>query len=69
MAHNLTLDGNTFRDSHSVDRNEWIAEASAGLALAWDEWQVTYAAVQRTREFDGQDEQDKFGALTLSKRF
>ncbi len=69
VAHNLTLDGNTFRDSHSVDRNEWIAEASAGLALAWDEWQVTYAAVQRTREFDGQDEQDKFGALTLSKRF
>lgn len=69
MAQNLTLDGNTFRNSHSVDRNEWVAEASAGLALAWEEWQVTYAAVQRTREFDGQDEQDIFGALTLTRRF
>ena len=69
MAQNLTLDGNTFRDSHSVDRNEWVAEASAGLALAWDAWQVTYAAVQRTREFDGQDEQDTFGAVTLTRRF
>ncbi|UYV19954.1 lipid A deacylase LpxR family protein [Halomonas qaidamensis] len=69
MAQNLTLDGNTFRDSHSVDREEWLAEASAGLAIAWEDWQVTYAAVQRTREFDGQDEQDKFGSMTLTKRF
>jgi len=69
MAQNLTLDGNTFRDSHSVDREEWVAEASAGLAMAWEDWQVTYAAVQRTREFDGQDEQDKFGSITLTKRF
>lgn len=69
MAQNLTLDGNTFRDSHSVDRKEWVGDVSAGLALAWEDWQVTYAAVQRSREFDGQEEQDKFGALTLSKRF
>ncbi|MEE3111684.1 MAG: lipid A deacylase LpxR family protein, partial [Pseudomonadota bacterium] len=69
MAQNLTLDGNTFRNSHSVDRNEWVADVSTGLALAWEEWQVTFAAVQRTREFDGQDEQDKFGALTLTKQF
>lgn len=69
MAQNLTLDGNTFRDSHSVDREEWVAEASAGLAMAWEDWQITYAAVQRTREFDGQDEQDKFGAVTLTRRF
>ncbi|HDZ47281.1 hypothetical protein LCGC14_0027230 [marine sediment metagenome] len=69
MAHNLTLDGNTFRNSHSVDRKEWVGDISAGLALAWEDWQVTYAAVQRSREFDGQEEQDKFGAITLSKRF
>lgn len=69
MAHNLTLDGNVFSNSHSVSRKEWVAEASAGLALAWNDWQVTYAAVQRTREFDGQDKQDKYGAITLTKRF
>jgi lipid A 3-O-deacylase len=69
MAQNLTLDGNTFRDSHSVDRKEWVGDVSAGLALAWEDWQVTYALVQRSREFDGQEDQDKFGSLTLSKRF
>lgn len=69
MAQNLTLDGNTFRNSHSVDRKAWVGDVSAGLALAWNDWQVTYAAVQRSREFDGQEEQDKFGSITLSKRF
>ncbi|MFC7368243.1 lipid A deacylase LpxR family protein [Vreelandella zhaodongensis] len=69
MAQNLTLDGNTFRNSHAVDRKAWVADASVGLAIAWEDWQVTYAAVQRSREFDGQGEQDKFGAMTLTKRF
>ncbi|QPL48171.1 lipid A deacylase LpxR family protein [Halomonas sp. A40-4] len=69
MAQNLTLDGNTFQDSHSVDRKEWVGDISGGLALAWEDWQVTYAAVARSREFDGQEESDKFGAVTLSKRF
>lgn len=69
VAHNLTLDGNVFSSSHSVDSKEWVGEASAGLALAWDQWQVTYAAVERTREFDGQERQDKYGAVTLSRSF
>lgn len=69
MAHNLTLDGNVFSSSHSVDRKEWVADASIGLALGWDEWQVTYAALKRTREFDGQDSHDTVGAMTLTKRF
>ena len=69
MAQNLTLDGNTFRNSHSVDRKEWVGDVSAGLALAWEDWQATYAIVQRSREFDGQEDPDRFGAITLSKRF
>lgn len=69
MAQNLTLDGNSFRDSHSVERKEWVGDVSSGLALALGDWQVTYAMVQRSREFDGQEKQDKFGAITLSQRF
>lgn len=69
MAHNLTLDGNVFSNSHSVDRKEWVGDVSAGLAIAWEDWQVTYSALQRTREFDGQENQDKIGMITLSKRF
>ncbi|WNL38044.1 lipid A deacylase LpxR family protein [Halomonas sp. PAMB 3264] len=69
MAHNLTLDGNVFSSSHSVDRKEWVGDASAGLALGWNDWQVNYAMLARSREFDGQQSHDAIGSITLTKRF
>ncbi|WP_346797317.1 lipid A deacylase LpxR family protein [Halomonas sp. Bachu 37] len=69
MAHNLLLDGNTFGDSHSVDRNEWVGDAQVGVAATWEQWQLAYTAVWRTKEFDTQKEHDKFGSLTLSRHF
>ncbi len=69
MAHNLTLDGNVFSSSHSVDSKEWVADASAGLALGYDDWQVNYTALKRTKEFDGQESHDTIGSITLTKRF
>lgn len=69
MAHNMLLDGNTFKSSHSVDRREWVGDAKAGLALTWSQWQLTFASVWRTREFHEQDEHDQFGSLTLSAWF
>lgn len=69
MAHNMLLEGNTFKDSHSVDSREWVGDAKAGVALTWDSWQVAFASVWRTREFQGQDEHDQFGSLTVSAWF
>ncbi|WP_239495260.1 lipid A deacylase LpxR family protein [Salinicola halophilus] len=66
MFQNMLLDGNSFEDSHSVDRRHWVGDAQAGVALSWDRWQVTYSALWRTREFDGQDNADRFGSVTLS---
>ncbi len=66
MAHNLLLDGNTFEDSHSVERREWVADFQAGLALTWDRWQLTYTYLLRSEEFEEQDDLDHFGSLMLS---
>ncbi|WP_128690400.1 lipid A deacylase LpxR family protein [Chromohalobacter israelensis] len=66
MAHNLLLDGNTFEDSHSVDRRQWVGDALAGVALTWDRWQLTYTSVWRTHEFEAQEEHDQFGSVTLA---
>lgn len=56
MAHNILLDGNTFEGSHSVDRREWVADAKVGVALTWSRWQLAFAKVWRTREFQRQRE-------------
>lgn len=69
MAHNMLLEGNTFKNSHSVDSREWVGDAKAGVALTWNSWQLAFASVWRTREFHGQDEHDQFGSLTLSAWF
>ncbi len=65
-AHDTFLDGNTFRDSRSVARNPWVGELMAGLALAWRDLRISHTFTHRTREFQGQDEAQRFGAFSLT---
>lgn len=69
VAHHLLLDGNTWKESHSVDRREWVGDAVFGLALTWEKWQVSLAHIWRSKEFDEQEQSTTHGALTLSYRF
>ena len=66
VARDITLDGNTFRDSHSIDKKHFVADFYAGLGLGTTHWQITYAQTYRTREFVGQDKRSVFGSLSLS---
>lgn len=66
VARNLFLDGNTFEDSRSVDKEPLVADLQIGVALAWREVRLSYAQVLRTREYEDQSESEDFGALTLS---
>jgi len=49
-----------------VDRREWVGDAKLGVALTWSRWQLAFASVWRSREFQGQKEHDQFGSITLS---
>ncbi|HER34937.1 MAG: lipid A deacylase LpxR family protein [Halothiobacillaceae bacterium] len=66
MARNMLLDGNTHKDSPSVDREPWVGDAQIGFAVNWDRWQLAYTVALRTKEFDTQERRDNFGSLTLS---
>ena len=69
IAHNIFLDGNNFSDSHSVDRREWVGDLQAGLVWNNPRFRFGYTYILRTREFEGQDENDIFGSLSLSVHF
>lgn len=69
VLRNITLDGNTFRDSHSVDKNPFVADFSAGAAIFFHRTRLAYTHVLRTKEFQGQKGWDQFGAITLSVGF
>ena len=66
VARNIFLDGNTFRDSASVSRKPWGMDAQVGIAAAWPRARVGFTYIVRSREFDGQQGNDRFGQLTLS---
>ncbi|MEZ5983134.1 MAG: lipid A deacylase LpxR family protein [Parvularculaceae bacterium] len=69
VARNIFLDGNSFRDGPSVDKNTWIADAQVGVALVWPRARVTYTHVLRTDEFEGQEHASQFGAVSLQVAF
>ncbi len=68
VARNIFLDGNTFQDSHKVDRKTFVADFQAGVSITFDDVRLTYTQVYRTPEYVGQKKRDLFGALTASFR-
>ncbi len=69
VARNIFLDGNTYRDSHSVDKYPLIGGVQAGIAFTYQNTRIAYTHIFRTKEFEGQDDGDEFGAITVSYRF
>lgn len=69
VARDIFLDGNTFRDSPSVDKKNFVGDAYYGIGVIVGTWQLTYTEAVRTIEFRGQDEKSYFGSVTLSKAF
>ena len=66
VIRDIFLDGNTFADSHSIDKKDWVADLAAGVTLSYGNLMLTYSHVTRTREFEGQDDAHNFGSMTLS---
>ncbi|MFP4314469.1 MAG: lipid A deacylase LpxR family protein [Alphaproteobacteria bacterium] len=69
LARNIFLDGNTFSDSHSVEKEHFVADLTAGVAFTFDDYRLAYSINHRSDEFKGQGDDSIFGSLTLSTRF
>lgn len=69
MAYNIFLDGNTYRESASVDREILVGDISLGAVVNLGKARISYTQVFRTPEFSGQDDLATFGAVGVSWRF
>lgn len=67
VLRDVTLDGNTWRRSHRVDRRPLLAEVTLGFAATRGRWKFALARTWRTREFEGQREAPSFGSFTVSR--
>jgi lipid A 3-O-deacylase len=69
VLYTIFLDGNTFTDSHSVDKNTFVGDLQAGLVVQWNRFRISYTQIYRTKEFEGQDSGDLFGSVSFSYHF
>lgn len=67
VLHDITLDGNSFRDSHHVHKRVLVADAAFGVALLNGDWRLAFARNFGTRQFRGQQQRPSFGSITLSR--
>ena len=64
VAHDITLDGNSFRDGPRVDKFNWVDDLTWGCAVQPCRYfEIRYAHVTRSRQFRGQRGNDVFGSL------
>jgi len=67
VARNIFLDGNTFAESGSVEKEIFLGDLQLGLVLSWKNYRFGYTHVLRTREFKNQSlKSQEFGAISLS---
>jgi len=66
VLRNIFLDGNTFTDSHSVDKKYFVADVGVGVGLIIHSFKLSYTHVLRTKEFKGQKDDQVFGSITLA---
>lgn len=69
VARNIFLDGNTFRDSRSVDKEHLVGDFQWGAALTFETFRISYTHVSRSKEFEEGPESHQFGALSLTMLF
>ncbi len=70
VARNMFIDGRMFHDDgYIVKRKHFGVDGQVGIAAAWPKARVGFAYIVRSREFDGQQGNDRFGQLTLSPAY
>lgn len=69
VLRNIFLDGNTFTDSHDVDKEYFVADLMAGVSLHYDRFKITYSHVYRTKEFKTQQDEQIFGSVSIAYTF
>jgi lipid A 3-O-deacylase len=67
VLHDIFLDGNTWRDSHSVDKKNFVADIGAGIGISAKPFKLTYGVIYRTKEFETQKSNGQlFGSLLIT---
>jgi len=74
FAHNIFLDGNTFRDSHRVDKKPLVGLVIAGLHYERTNWGVHFSVMESSDNVDtskssAAESRERLGTIAIEWRF
>lgn len=69
VAQDIFLDGNTFENSHSIEKKHFVMDFAFGANITFRHFKLTYSQVSRTKEFNKQEDSHRFGSITFSFSF
>jgi len=68
VARNILLDGNTWTESHRVEKRPVVGELQAGVSFTGAGLEIKITQTIRSREFYGQLEPDRYGSVSFTYR-
>lgn len=66
VFNDITINGNTFKDSHSVDLVNEQGVVSLAFAVSWEKWGFIFSSQRGGDIFEGQTSPTNFGAVSLT---
>jgi hypothetical protein len=66
INNDITLDGNNFTDSHSVDLINERMFSVLGLSIGFQSWSIMLSYQESSKTFETQTDETKYGALSIS---
>lgn len=69
IGRDIFLDGNTFADSHSVEKKQFVGDAALGFSFIYRGTKISYAQIFRSKEFKLQNSGHSYGSLAFSYTF
>lgn len=70
VQHNLTLDGNSYRDSRSVEKEDFVAEFEFGVAARFGKHlQIGWSWTAVSDEYKNDDSNDSYASVSVAAHF
>ena len=65
VARDIFVDGNTWRDSHSVNRTPFVSDQMLGMGIHWKQLELRLTVTRRTNQYRTQAGPVRFGSVVL----
>lgn len=69
VFNDIFVDGNTYRDSHSVTLKHEGFTVSAGAVWNWEQWGMLFSVAETSSPFEEREGKGRFGSLSITYRF